>query len=80
MKPLDAVYGIEKFREHIYKERTKHFKGLHNSTERYVGKLGAWMFFTALPQLMSRIIHPHERVYAQIQNIIVKVVITVIPQ
>jgi len=75
-KPLDAVHGAEKFREHTEKLRLRQLKELHQSTERYMAKLGAWMFFTALPQLMSRIIHSNEKVYTQIQNIIVKVVMT----
>ncbi|KAF8246273.1 hypothetical protein K440DRAFT_655242 [Wilcoxina mikolae CBS 423.85] len=74
--PLDSSYGTEEFRSHIQKEKIKFLKGIHSATEKYIGRLGAWMFFTALPQLMSRITHPHEKVYSEIQNIIVKVMVT----
>lgn len=71
---MDSKHGNEEFRAHIRKERTKSLRILHTSIKKYSDRLPSWMFFTAFPQIMSRIVHPQETVYEHLQNIIVKVV------
>ncbi|RPA97874.1 hypothetical protein L873DRAFT_1828879 [Choiromyces venosus 120613-1] len=71
---LEAKYGNEEFRTHIHRERGKCLKLLHSSIKRYSERLPSWVFFTALPQILSRITHPQETVWDLLQNIIVKVV------
>lgn len=73
---LDETYGKQDFRNHIIKERNKTLVQLHVSIKKYSDKLPAWMFYTAFPQIMSRIVHPNDTVYQHLQNIIVKVVST----
>ncbi|PWW75517.1 hypothetical protein C7212DRAFT_358109 [Tuber magnatum] len=71
---IDAKYGNEEFRSHIQRERGKCLKLLHSSIKRYSERLPPWVFFTALPQMLSRIAHPQNSVYDLLQSIIVKVV------
>ncbi|KAA8902478.1 hypothetical protein FN846DRAFT_780587 [Sphaerosporella brunnea] len=75
MKPLGSEFGSAEYRAHTKGKREANLSLLHGTVTKYHSFLGAWMFFTALPQLMSRIIHPHKDVYAHVQNIIVKVVL-----
>lgn len=72
--PTDGKHGGEEFRNHAARERNKNLKALHASIKKYSERLPPWMFYTAFPQIMSRIVHPNELVYDQIQIIIVKVV------
>lgn len=72
--PSGGEHGGEGFRGHAARERTKNLRILHVSIKKYSEKLPAWMFYTAFPQIMSRIVHPNDQVYEHIQNIIVKVV------
>lgn len=71
--PAGEKHG-EDFRSYAARERSKNLKTLHISVKKYSERLPAWMFYTAFPQIMSRIVHPNEQVYEHIQNIIVKVI------
>ncbi|KAH8154219.1 uncharacterized protein LAJ45_01987 [Morchella importuna] len=73
---LGEVHGSADFRSHILRERLKNLTNLHLSVQKYSERLPAWMFYTAFPQIISRIVHPSQEVYTHLQNIIVKVVST----
>ncbi|KAH0602256.1 uncharacterized protein H6S33_009866 [Morchella sextelata] len=73
---LEEVHGSADFRSHILRERLKNLTNLHLSVQKYSERLPAWMFYTAFPQIISRIVHPSQEVYTHLQNIIVKVVST----
>ncbi|KAL7276740.1 serine/threonine-protein kinase M1 [Rhizina undulata] len=64
--------GNDDFRNYILRERKKSLDVIHDTVERY--GLPSWMFFTAFPQIMSRIVHPNFEVYRTLQEIVVKVV------
>lgn len=77
--PIDLVaeHGSVEFRNSIEKERENQLKILHNSLlARYVDKIPAYMWYTVLPQILSRICHPHPTVHQNLEHIIVKVVST----
>ncbi|KZF22699.1 hypothetical protein L228DRAFT_247070 [Xylona heveae TC161] len=65
----------EKFDRQMQKHRREILKQLNLQVEKFVGRLPAYEFYTALSQLVSRICHPHSEVYGILVNIIVKVVI-----
>lgn len=54
--------------------RTKTLDSLHVRLKKYISKMPAYIFYTALPQIVSRITHPHKEVNQFLQNIMLKVV------
>lgn len=73
---INLTYGSDEFRSHTTRERIKNLNTLNTSITKYGGRLPPWMFYTAFPQIMSRIVHPNDTVREHIQNIIIKVVTT----
>lgn len=47
---------------------------LHASLNKYFPRLPAYVFYTSLPQIVARIVHPHPDVYAILEFLIVRVV------
>ncbi|QSZ36964.1 hypothetical protein DSL72_009056, partial [Monilinia vaccinii-corymbosi] len=54
--------------------RNKTLDALHVRFKKYISKMPAYIFYTALPQIVSRITHPHREVNQFLQMIMVKVV------
>ncbi|KAI0475823.1 phosphatidyl inositol 3-kinase-like protein [Xylariaceae sp. FL0804] len=54
--------------------RKTQLAALHKYLLRYVAKLPAYIFYTALPQLVARIAHPNNEAAMLLQEIIVRVV------
>ncbi len=48
--------------------------GLHSYLKKYIARLPAYIFYTALPQIVARIAHPDDEVFMILQEIILKVV------
>ncbi|KAK5172495.1 hypothetical protein LTR04_000014, partial [Oleoguttula sp. CCFEE 6159] len=49
---------------------------VHRQLRKYVDRLPAYIFYTALPQIISRISHPNMKVYEVLSTIILKIVST----
>ena len=74
-QPLDPVYGNdEHFRSHIPAQRRKMLAAVHVQLKKYIDRLPAFVFYTALSQIVARICHANLTVYAILVDIIVKVV------
>lgn len=72
---LTSDHGAAQFRAEIEGQRKKHLSQLHNHLlVRYVDKIPAYMWYTVLPQILSRICHPNPVVSQNLEVIIVKVV------
>lgn len=54
--------------------RKKTLEDLHVRFKKYISKMPAYIFYTALPQIVSRITHPNKEVNQFLQLIMVKVV------
>ncbi|TGO14465.1 hypothetical protein BTUL_0052g00020 [Botrytis tulipae] len=54
--------------------RKKTLDDLHIRFKKYISKMPAYIFYTALPQIVSRITHPHKEVNYFLQVIMLKVV------
>jgi serine/threonine-protein kinase ATR len=54
--------------------RKQHLEQLHDRFNKYVKKMPAYMFYTALPQIVARIAHPNVEVFKYLQMITFKVV------
>ena len=78
--PLDLQYGNEGFRAHITSQRRKLLSACSSQVKKYIDRLPAWVFYTALPQIVARICHPNQAVFAVLVEIVSKVVIHHTPQ
>ena len=74
-QPLDPIYGNdESFRSHTSAQRRKMLTAVHTQLKKYIDRLPAFVFYTALSQIVARICHTNQAVYANLVDIIVKVV------
>jgi serine/threonine-protein kinase ATR len=72
---LDPKYGnSQEFVSRVTKVRKSHLDALHARFKKYIPKMPAYIFYTALPQIVSRITHPNKEVNTYLQTIIYKVV------
>jgi serine/threonine-protein kinase ATR len=58
----------------LLERRLKHLNEVHEYISKNLQRLPTYIFYTALPQIVARIAHPNEKVFAILQDIIVKVV------
>ncbi|KAI1816156.1 phosphatidylinositol 3 [Poronia punctata] len=58
----------------LHHRRKTQLEELHNILRKHLSRLPAYIFYTALPQIVARIAHPHEDVFRLLQVIILKVV------
>lgn len=58
----------------VYHRRKNLLDGLHQYLDKYINRLPAYIFYTALPQIVARIAHQNPEVFARLQDIILKVV------
>ncbi|KAK6580379.1 hypothetical protein PZA11_007401 [Diplocarpon coronariae] len=76
-QPIDPKYGSGKeFVTRITNLRRSHLDQIHARFNKYINRLPAYMYYTALPQIVARIAHPNLEVYKYVQNMIFKVVST----
>ena len=76
-QPLDSKYGVGKeFVTRILTTRKTHLAALHGRFNKYIQKFPAYVFYTTLPQIISRITHQNQDVYKVLNTIIMKVVST----
>ncbi|KAH8816823.1 protein kinase-like protein rad3 [Xylogone sp. PMI_703] len=74
-KPLDPKYGVGKeFVTKITNLRKEQLSLIHTRFTKYISRMPAYIFYTALPQIVARIAHPNTEVYNYLQQIIYKVV------
>lgn len=58
----------------LHDRRVRHLNEVHDYISKNLQRLPTYIFYTALPQIVARIAHPNEKVFALLQEIIVKVV------
>ncbi|KAL9130247.1 MAG: hypothetical protein Q9217_001540 [Psora testacea] len=79
--PLDPKYGNdETFRSHIMTQRRKLLGACNAQIKKYIDRLPAFVFYTALPQIVARLCHPNQAVYNLLVDIVAKVVLQHAPQ
>lgn len=80
-QPLDPKYGNdESFRAHMMAQRRKLLGACNSQIKKYVDRLPAFVFYTALSQIVARICHTNQAVYSLLIDIVAKVVIQHAPQ
>ena len=74
-QPVDAKLGNAKdFITRITNERKEQLAQLHSRWPKYISKLPAYMYYTALPQIIARIAHPNPEVFKFLHALILRVV------
>ncbi|KAG5926189.1 hypothetical protein E4U42_003556, partial [Claviceps africana] len=58
----------------LLKRRVEQLSMLHEFLKKYIARLPAYIFYTALPQIVARIAHPNAAVFDCLTRIITKVV------
>ncbi|PFH56755.1 hypothetical protein XA68_16038 [Ophiocordyceps unilateralis] len=58
----------------LHRRRVEQLNLLHNFLDKYIHRIPAYVFYTALPQIVARIAHPNVSVFERLTRIIVKVV------
>ncbi|KAJ8069456.1 hypothetical protein OCU04_003110 [Sclerotinia nivalis] len=71
---IDSKRHSQEFVSKMTQLRTKTLSDLHVRFKKYISKMPAYIFYTALPQIVSRITHPHKEVNQFLQLIMLKVV------
>lgn len=71
---MDPKLYTREFIARVTNCRRDNLAQLHNRFQKYINKLPAYMFYTALPQIVARIAHPNNDVFKFLTQIILKVV------
>ena len=80
-KPLDPKYGNEElFRSHVLTQRKKLLTAVNTQVKKYVDRLPAWVYYTALSQIVARVCHPNQTTQGLLIDIVAKVVFRHPPQ
>ncbi|KAI1263882.1 phosphatidylinositol 3 [Xylariaceae sp. FL1019] len=69
-----APEGKVSLSRELHHRRKIQLEGLHGSLRKYLARLPAYVFYTALPQVVARIAHRNTDVFRMLQAIIFKVV------
>lgn len=75
-QPVDPKHGNdENFRTHTMTQRRKLLEACNSQIKKYVDRLPAFAWYTALSQIVARICHPNLAVYNLLVDIVTKVVV-----
>ncbi|KAF2971363.1 hypothetical protein GQX73_g2258 [Xylaria multiplex] len=69
-----APEGKVSLSRELFHRRKSQLEELHGILRKHLNRLPAYVFYTALPQLVARIAHPNQDVFRVLQAIILKVV------
>lgn len=69
-----APEGKTSLNRELHRRRVEQLNLLHSFLDKYIHRLPAYIFYTALPQIVARIAHPNAQVFDRLLHIIVKVV------
>ncbi|KAG9258601.1 uncharacterized protein F5Z01DRAFT_615130 [Emericellopsis atlantica] len=69
-KPPEGKASLSK---ELRRRRIEQLDCLHQFLDKYIARLPAYVFYTALSQIVARIAHPHPQVFERLSRIIVKV-------
>ncbi|KAK8072291.1 hypothetical protein PG996_005639 [Apiospora saccharicola] len=58
----------------LHHRRKTQLQSLHSYLYKYIQRMPAYIFYTALPQIVARIAHPNNEVFMLLESIILKVV------
>ncbi|OLN85738.1 Protein kinase rad3 [Colletotrichum chlorophyti] len=69
-----APEGKVSLSRELQRRRTEQLNLLHAFLDKYIARLPAYIFYTALPQIVARIAHHNQNVFERLTRIVIKVV------
>ncbi|KAK1839602.1 protein kinase rad3 [Colletotrichum chrysophilum] len=69
-----APEGKVSLSRELHRRRTEQLNLLHAFLDKYIARLPAYIFYTALPQIVARIAHQNQAVFERLTRIVTKVV------
>lgn len=69
-----APEGKQSISRELFRRRNEQLNKLHDSIDKWVARLPAYVFYPSLPQIVARVTHPNLSAVGKLSNIIVKVV------
>ena len=69
-----APEGKVSLSRELHRRRVEQLGLLHKFLDKYITRLPAYVFYTALPQIVARIAHPNVNVFERLTHIIIRVV------
>ncbi|KAL8715001.1 MAG: hypothetical protein Q9220_000958 [cf. Caloplaca sp. 1 TL-2023] len=73
-QPLDSRHGNDEFRTHTAQQRRRILAAVNAQMKKYCDRLPGFVFYTALSQIVARIVHPNPTVFPLLVEIVAKVV------
>ncbi|TKA77849.1 hypothetical protein B0A55_05162 [Friedmanniomyces simplex] len=73
---LDTLSRAPKEEHAIFDKRCKALQAVNKQFQKYYERIPAYVFYTALPQMLSRISHPHPDVWRQLTNCLTRIIQT----
>ncbi|KAL8729547.1 MAG: hypothetical protein Q9166_004627 [cf. Caloplaca sp. 2 TL-2023] len=73
-QPLESRHGTDEFRAHTAQQRRKMLTAVNAQVKKYSDRLPGFVFYTALSQIVARIVHPNPAVFPILIEIVAKVV------
>ena len=78
---VDPSYGgDDTFRTHVIAQRRRMLGAVHSQLKKYIDRLPAWVFYTALSQILARLCNQNTAIRGFLVDIVAKVVGTHAPQ
>ena len=74
-QPLDFKHVTEDFRRHMAEQRRRLLTTVNLQIKKYSDRLPAFVFYTALSQIVARIAHPNPTVFPVLVELVAKVVV-----
>ncbi|CAI4211035.1 unnamed protein product [Parascedosporium putredinis] len=71
---IENYFRKQSVSRELYRRRMEQLNKLHSSLDKWRARLPAYIFYTALPQIVARIAHPNKDAFTRLADIIVKVV------
>ena len=57
----------------VFDKRSRSLQSCHKQLRKYFERVPAYIFYAALPQMISRISHPHPKVWEELSHILVRI-------
>jgi len=75
-RPYNAPDTSTEFRKQVNDLRPKHLDAMNKQVRKYMDRIPAYIFYTALSQMITRISHANQKVYELLAAIITRVVMS----
>ncbi|EMC92674.1 hypothetical protein BAUCODRAFT_77061 [Baudoinia panamericana UAMH 10762] len=71
---MEALSKLPAKDQELSDRRTKALQAVNRQFQKYYERIPPYVFYTALPQMLSRISHPHQEVWKQLCNCMTRII------